>query len=290
MNTYLILKDLDEYIVRHLSPPTLLALSAVNTHYCMLLDLDRSMINKIKCNFAIACRNRYFRSAKWIYEIYAHIKTIPFSKLFFEHHDSKIDHIYDMFSDACINGHIEMAKYITDLNTNIDIHKNDEFIFRNACRQDQFKIVKWLVKLCEKSYGKINIHIHNDNALDDAITNNSSHMIQLLINLSTKGYGEFVMDTDYIYHSNSEKVFNLVCSIDHQHIIDAFSVSNNYLLSKNEWAFRWACYNGYLELAKKIQNRCGFINRISNEFIQRHTYPEITQWLISISERIDTIS
>lgn len=120
--------------------------------------------------------------------------------------------IYELFKVACLSGNICMAKWF-HTRTNIDIHKQNEYIFRWVCENGFINIAKWLYSLgyininavdddafrsaCRKGHLKIarwlyydvlneslNIHTLNDNAFSAAINFSQYDVIKWLVNVS----------------------------------------------------------------------------------------------------------
>jgi ankyrin repeat protein len=56
------------------------------------------------------------------------------------------------FRKACMNGHIEIARWLVSLG-GVDIHEEYDDAFRMACRNGHMEIARWLVSL-----GGVDIH------------------------------------------------------------------------------------------------------------------------------------
>jgi len=96
--------------------------------------------------FRWACKKGHIEVAKWLFE-----------------QDPKIDiHACSewAFQGACENGHMEVAKWLFELDHKhrVDIHKYNELAFRLTCRNGHLEVAKWLIELDHK----IDIHV-NDN-------------------------------------------------------------------------------------------------------------------------------
>lgn len=63
----LIIPDLDQHIIGHLTPPSVLCLSQVNHYYLNLLKVHRSHVLRVRTNLVRACEQGYLWIAKWIF-------------------------------------------------------------------------------------------------------------------------------------------------------------------------------------------------------------------------------
>lgn len=69
-------------------------------------------------------------------------------------HNFKINNLDNKFMYACLNGHIEVAKWLYELG--VDIHIENDIFFRSSCSSGQIEVAIWLYEL------GANIHIEND--------------------------------------------------------------------------------------------------------------------------------
>jgi hypothetical protein len=61
---------------------------------------------------------------------------------------------------SCANSHLEVAKWLWNLNQNINIHTFNEYTFICTCGRGHLKVAKWLGSLNQN----INVHAKNDDA------------------------------------------------------------------------------------------------------------------------------
>ena len=64
------------------------------------------------------------------------------------------------FIDVCCRGHFQIVQWLYSLDREIDIHKDNDKLFRLVCKNGNFEIAKWLYK----NFGGVNIHANNDEA------------------------------------------------------------------------------------------------------------------------------
>ena len=58
----------------------------------------------------------------------------------------------DAFTYACKNGHIDVAKWLLSIKSDIDISANDDKAFTDACLNDHINIAKWFIELNPQKY------------------------------------------------------------------------------------------------------------------------------------------
>lgn len=87
----------------------------------------------------------------------------------------------------------------------IDIHFNNEEIFRTSCYSREHEVLQYLIKLGETSYGKINIHANNEEAFRNLCQYGSIDGIKWLIKLGEESYGKINI------HANNEEAFTYLC-------------------------------------------------------------------------------
>jgi hypothetical protein len=125
-------------------------------------------------------------------------------KYLIEHpkYDIHYDYKYaDVFRDSCGFGHLEVAKWLYELDVNIDIHARKEEVFRISCGFGYLEMAKWLYGLD----GKIDIHIDNEDAFRWSCSNGHLDVAKLLYELDGK--------TDI--HAGDDEAFCISCSKGH---------------------------------------------------------------------------
>ena len=72
------------------------------------------------------------------------------------------------FDRVVQSGHINIAQWLYELgiknNQPINIHANNEFLFRWSCENGHINITQWLYELSLKNNQPINIHVDNEDA------------------------------------------------------------------------------------------------------------------------------
>ena len=61
------------------------------------------------------------------------------------------------FQFACQEGHLEVAKWLLSVKPDIDISANEEYAFKFACEKGNVNIAQWLSTLNETYYIEIDI-------------------------------------------------------------------------------------------------------------------------------------
>lgn len=365
----LVIPDLDQHIIGHLTPPSVLCLRQVNHYYLNLLEVHRSHVLCVKTDLVKACEYGYLWIAKWIFnsrlsivkkisdfvdsmnkldpdlacissEYIARMKirTTETKTFFSTTYDVVLDET--MFNEAfnaaisnfhldviywflsiddttfgkidiqpglfwmglyvSTNGLLESAKRILEVCENkyerIDIHKEDEHVFRNAVESGHIDFAKWLISIGEQSYGKINIHAADEYAFIKACGNNDIHMAQWLISLGENGYGKINI------HVDNEIAFRLTCIRNEnlpilQWLIDLgeksygkidIDVNANDYWSRDDSAFSFACRSlnfkivkWLLELSIKYNQKI-HISESNMAYIKSSNDIEFTHWFFNL--------
>jgi len=103
----------------------------------------------------------------------------------------------EVFRVSCMNGHLEVAKWLYGLDGKINIHYNNEEAFIDGCYSGDLEVVKWLYGLD----GKIDIHANREHAFYWSCMYGHLEMAKWL-------YG---LDGKIDIHGNNEKMFQMVC-------------------------------------------------------------------------------
>lgn len=126
------------------------------------------IISKIDKMFIKACRYGSLNVVKYIYSKYKNIIDI--------HMDDEY-----AFQNGCINGNLEIVKYLLSLDDKIDIHANNDLAFKWSCLNGHLEISKFIFSLDNK----INHEVIN-NVLRSAVHRGDSHIIEWVRSLHNK--------------------------------------------------------------------------------------------------------
>jgi hypothetical protein len=158
--------------------------------------IDQSIIVKI-------CINGYLNVAKWLYEIDNNILTIDNNLLntmiidlcskgyldiimwIYEKKSFPFDIFNKCFYEACINGHFETAKWLKNINNNIDFN---EKIFILVCTNNFIEIAQWLYQINPD----LNLRYNNDKAIRFSCYKCNYQIVKWLTSLLPEVY-EFEM-------------------------------------------------------------------------------------------------
>lgn len=184
------------------------------------LFLSNAKIENLKLKFFKYCCNGNLEKAINIYNKY--------NKLF----DFCInDDDFFIFRKVCINGHLNVAKWLYDLYPNNKIfYANNCEPLRVTCINGNLEFAKWIYENIDVNC--CNICLFNEKWMDN--------------------YG----------------IFRFVCLHGHLDVAKwLYSINKKiYSYEKYEISFRYACLNGHIELAKWLL----FINRDINIFINNN--------------------
>jgi ankyrin repeat protein len=81
---------------------------------------------------------------------------------------------------VCFYGHLNVAKWLYEINPRINISEDDEYIFRNACLKGHLDIAKWLLEISPT----IDISINNEFAFRGACVNGHLEVVKWLLEIS----------------------------------------------------------------------------------------------------------
>ena len=168
------------------------------------------------------------------------------------------DRIQSLFIKSCWKGAFIIAKGLLKFDPNIDIHAENEIAFIKACSTRNLEMIQWLWQLDQN----IDIHAQNDLAFKLACSVGHLETLQWLLQL----------DQNIDIHSEYEVAFQLTCFNGHLEVAkwlfqlglssNLLEAPNNFgsdkiaenqridIHAQNEFAFRLACSNGHLEIAK----------------------------------------
>jgi hypothetical protein len=131
----------------------------------------------------------------------------------------------DLFNLICLNGHLEVTKWLFEIKPDINISNNSELPFRSACEKGHLKIAKWLLKIKPD----INISINNDFAFRWACIKGHLKVAKWLLEIKP----------DINISSDENFAFILACNQNHLEIAKFLSslLPKNYIIlnySKNK--------------------------------------------------------
>jgi hypothetical protein len=143
--------------------------------------------------------------------------------------DVHTDEYNDIFEIYCEYGYLELAKRSLNISNKINIHADDDYVFRAACTNGHLEIAKWLLDI--------------SNNKSDPLKTGSDSASRINI------------------HSYGDEAFRNSCENGHIEVAKwLFDISNNALYSLggiNVHAYKgriffWSCYKQYVEVAKWI--------------------------------------
>jgi len=95
-----------------------------------------------------------------------------------------------VFREACYHGRFEVASWLLVIKPNIYISAYNEYAFRNACKNGHLKIAKWLLKIRPT----INISAGNHDAFRSACKNGRLEVAMWLKSLYPNKYSVQIFD------------------------------------------------------------------------------------------------
>lgn len=99
-----------------------------------------------------------------------------------------------LFRFGCKNGYLAITKWLIYLGEadgeKINIHCNHEEAFIESCKNGHFELAKWLIYLGENGYGRLNISRYIDQIYKYFVLNNQHEMARWMLHLSQCSYGK----------------------------------------------------------------------------------------------------
>ena len=197
------------------------------------------------------------------------------SEKFKEFHNYSKQEINSLFSGACTNNDQILIKYLltsTDLKHNADIHFNDDFALRTACRKGQLDFVRYYLASPDlKEHA--NIDIKDNYPFNMACSMDYLELVKYLLtspdlkkhaNLDISGFANACS------YGNLDIVKYLLTSSDLKEHIDLYGENNK--------GFRWAVENKQYEvLSFLIVDMEMTVNESLKKYLEFHTNPEVEQ-------------
>jgi len=190
---------------------------------------------------------------------------------------------YEIFKVSCLNGQFEIMKWLYELNIEINIHLEHDYLFIYSCENGYLDIAKWLFSLNET----INIH-------EPSLFFVSCERGQLEI---LKWLHEFG-GVDIYDKSNS--LFDRCCIHGYLDIIKWFcEIDEKINIHMNgDMGFYHSCLHGHLDVAKWLYNRslyeCTYLRNkkidihmnFNSIFLYCFNYAcfDVIEWLIQFDE------
>jgi len=188
-------------------------------------------------------------------------------------------HADNIFFGSCDN--LEVAKWLWDIsNQTIDIHANSEKIFINMCSYGRIDIVKWLWDISQHS---IDVHINDDAAFRCACYTGNLDIAKWLWDISQHGID---------IHTDGCSAFRRACHEGHLGIAKwLWDISNGSIniRAHNNDALRSAVAHNHLHVAKFILSLLPNIDtRLHYKLVRQACYDEnkdMANWLCSLNDK-----
>jgi hypothetical protein len=191
---------------------------------------------------ALTLVNHYYHQIVNQNELYMELKSFCQNRqselnLLCSRHILSLDKIHTEFIRACYYGRTLVAKYIYS-NHNINLHIENDKIFRLCCSSGHLEVAQWLFELDHK----IDIHVYNECVFKCVCGNGHLKVAQWL----------FELDHKIDIHVCEESIFRRTCDYGHLEVAKwLFELDHKIDIHvHDEQAFRFACSNGHFEIAR----------------------------------------
>lgn len=194
------------------------------------------------------------------------------------------NNIYELIKVSTMHGHLDIIKELFAIaqryDYQINLHKDEDTLFRTACSNGHIHIVQWLLEVGNGSYGLDYLCVGPKGTIFSACRNGHIDMVQYLINLCP----------DFNFEPNTYDMFRLACIGGHK--LMAKWIWSQYrcdLHATEELIFRFTCQNGQLDVAQWLlkiseESRSKINIHTLNNWVFRHSDCTIRQWLIELEQ------
>jgi hypothetical protein len=131
---------------------------------------------------------------------------IEFAEWLWTKYNKEIDICFDLYLSVCFYGSINILKWLISINK-INIHLQDELLFRSACENGDFIVAECLWNMSNKS---INLHAVNEWAFRWACRNGNLKIAKWLWTISNYTINIYAMH-EYAFHWAFENDHQDVC-------------------------------------------------------------------------------
>jgi ankyrin repeat protein len=241
--------DIDNYIIGFIDPiDDFITLSRVNKYYNKLVTEKILFVTFKKFTLEMRELNKQKNFQNACEHGYILVAQYFFNKNITDIH---VDNEY-AFRHACRNNHTEIVKWLYQLGINIcspiNIHVDNEFAFKYFCRNGDMEMAKWLYQLSEDIFSPINIHIDNDQAFALACQSGKIEMAEWLLQPHTQKVRPGPWRP---WLSNKiSSATSRFSKENHDFRFREKSVSRINIHANDEMAFVEACGNGHMGMAK----------------------------------------
>lgn len=180
----------------------------------------------------------------------------------------------------------------------INVQARKEYVFRYACKHNDFDMIKWLIQHKQRKY--INIHAEKEHAFRSACSENNLEMAKYLYDWSIK------IGSPIDIHALSENAFYNVCKYGYINVakyLYKIAQDNGNPIDihvENDRTFKAACANGQFQIIKwfytlpgaqpfilgNIHNKRLFGGRIFDFFNSHYTFSKIRICLFLVEHGI----
>lgn len=190
------------------------------------------------------------------------------------------DDIYKTFEELSDKDNVRVARLLYSM-TNIDIHKDNDFLFRNSCSKGSLEFAKWIY-----TFGNTNLSDLYNDVFYQVCYNDKAQIASWLIQT-----GRICLDI----HKNNDQLFKKCCKKNCKRIVMLLCSLYKFKLNidekykdeyKTESPFHFFCRYNYMELAKEYTGTKDFnIHDKEDEAISlacQEGHLEMTKWLYSL--------